>query len=37
MDEMIFDYDCNRIPLVKLPEESKARQAVKDIFEKLNL
>lgn len=37
MDEMIFEYDCNRRPLVELPEDSKARIAVKDIFEKLNI
>lgn len=37
MDEMIFEYDCNRIPLVKLPESSKARIAIKDICESLNV
>ena len=37
MDEMIFEYDCNRIPLVKLPQDSKAKVAMKDIFNKLNL
>ena len=36
MDEMIFEYDCNRRPLVELPEDSKAKIAVKEIFEKLN-
>ena len=37
MDEMIFEYDCNRRPLVELPEDSKAKIAVKEIFEKLNV
>ena len=37
MDEMIFEYDCNRKPLVELPEDSKARVAMKGIFEKLNV
>ena len=37
MDEMIFEYDCNRKPLVQLPEDSKARMAVKEIFTKLNI
>ena len=37
MDEMIFDYDCNRRPLIELPEDSKARIAVKEIFHKLNV
>ena len=34
---MIFEYDSNRIPLVKLPQDSKAKVAMKDIFHKLNL
>ena len=37
MDEMIFEYDCNRKPLVDLPEDSKARVAMKEIFNKLNV
>lgn len=37
MYEMIFEYDCNRVPLVKLPESSKVRITMKEIFEKLNM
>ena len=37
MDEMIFEYDSNRIPLVKLPETSKAKVAMKEVFEKLSI
>ena len=37
MDDMIFDYDCNRKPLVDLPEDSKAKVAMRDILKKLNV
>ena len=29
MDEMIFEYDCNRRPLVELPEDSKGKNSSK--------
>ncbi|WP_455544060.1 ATP-binding protein [Intestinibacter sp.] len=37
MDEQVFEYDSNRIPLVNLPEDSKAKVAIREIFEKLNI
>ena len=37
MDEMIYEYDSSGIPLVKLPEDSKAKIAISDIMAKLEL
>ena len=37
MDEMIYEYDSNGIPLVELPKESKAKVAINDIVTKLEL
>lgn len=37
MDEMIYEYDSSGIPLVKLPEDSKAKIAINDIMSKLEL
>ena len=37
MDEMIYEYDSSGIPLVKLPEDSKAKVAINDIMAKLEL
>ncbi|SHH24871.1 ATP-binding protein [Tepidibacter thalassicus] len=35
MDEMIYEYDSNGIPLVELPEDSKAKLAIKEILSKI--
>ena len=35
MDPMIYDYDSNAIPLVKLPEDSIYKKAFKDILSKI--
>ena len=37
MDEMIYEYDSSGIPLVNLPEDSKAKIAINDIMAKLEL
>lgn len=37
LDELIYQYDSDGIPLVKLPEESKSRVAMKEIVAKLEL
>ncbi len=37
MDEMIYEYDSSGIPLVNLPEDSKAKIAINDIMNKLEL
>ena len=37
LDELIYKYDSDGIPLVKLPEESKSRKAMKEIVAKLEL
>lgn len=37
MDEMIYEYDSSGIPLVNLPEDSKAKIAISDIMSKLEL
>ena len=37
MDEMIYENDSSGIPLVNLPEESKAKIAINDIMAKLEL
>lgn len=37
MDEMIYEYDSSGIPLVKLPEDSKAKVAINDIMTKLEI
>jgi CO dehydrogenase maturation factor len=36
-DEMIYEYDSSGIPLVKMPEESKAKLAIKEIISKLEI
>lgn len=37
MDELIYEYDSTGIPLVNLPEDSKSKVAMKEIFAKLEL
>lgn len=37
LDELIYKYDSDGIPLVKLPEESKSRLAMENIVAKLEL
>jgi len=37
LDELIYKYDSDGIPLVKLPKESKSRLAMEDIVAKLEL
>lgn len=37
LDELIYEYDSSGIPLVELPEDSKAKMAMKDIMAKLEL
>ena len=37
MDEMIYEYDSSGLPLVNLPEDSKAKMAISDIMAKLEL
>ena len=37
LDELIYKYDCDGIPLVELPKESKARLAMEEIVVKLEL
>ena len=37
LDELIYEYDSNGIPLVNLPEESKSRMAMEEIIAKLEL
>lgn len=37
LDEMIYEYDSTGKPLVNLPEDSKAKMAIKDIVGKLEL
>lgn len=37
LDELIYEYDSNGIPLVKLPKESKSRIAMEEIVAKLEL
>ena len=37
LDELIYEYDSSGIPLVKLPEDSKSRAAIKNIISKLEL
>lgn len=37
LDELIYEYDSSGIPLVKLPEDSQAKLAIKDIVAKLEL
>ena len=36
-DDMIYEYDSSGIPLVKMPEESKAKVAIKEIISKLEI
>ena len=36
-DELIYDYDSEGIPLVKLPADSKSRVALEKIIETLDL
>lgn len=36
-DEMIYEYDSSGIPLVKMPEDSKAKLAIKEIISKLEI
>lgn len=36
-DQTVFEYDCDGVPTVKLPEDSPVRAALKGIVEKLNL
>ena len=36
-DEMIYEYDSSGIPLVRMPEESKAKIAIKEIISKLEI
>lgn len=37
LDELIYEYDSNGIPLVKLPKDSKSRVAMEEIVAKLEL
>lgn len=37
LDNLIYEYDSTGIPLVKLPEDSQAKTAVRDIMSKLEL
>lgn len=37
MDPMIYDYDSNGIPLVKLPEDSLSKKALNNILSKIKL
>ena len=37
LDELIYEYDSNGIPLVKLPAESKSRKAIEEIVARLEL
>ncbi|WP_297132123.1 ATP-binding protein [Terrisporobacter sp.] len=37
LDELIYEYDSNGIPLVNLPKESKSRMAMEKIIAKLEL
>ena len=37
LDELIYEYDSNGIPLVELPKESKSRKAIEEIIAKLEL
>lgn len=37
LDNLIYEYDSTGIPLVKLPEDSEAKTAVRDIMSKLEL
>ena len=37
LDELIYQYDSDGIPLVKLPKESKSRVAIEEIVAKLEL
>lgn len=37
LDELIYQYDSDGIPLVKLPQESKSRIAMEEIVAKLEL
>ena len=37
LDELIYEYDSTGKPLVELPEDSKAKQAIKNIIAKLEL
>lgn len=37
LDELIYEYDSSGIPLVKLPEDAKAKMAIKELMAKLEL
>ena len=37
LDELIYEYDSTGRPLVELPEDSQAKQAIKNIIAKLEL
>ncbi|WP_138205381.1 AAA family ATPase [Haloimpatiens lingqiaonensis] len=37
MDPMVYEYDCAGKPLVKLPEDSMSKKALKDILSKVGL
>lgn len=37
LDELIYQYDSDGIPLVKLPKDSKSRKAIEEIVAKLEL
>ena len=36
-DETVYDFDCDGTPIVKLPEDSPVRKAIRDIVDKLEL
>ena len=36
-DEQVFEFDCDGVPTVKLPEDSPVRKALYDIMGKLDL
>ncbi len=37
LDELIYEYDSNGIPLVELPQESKSKTAIREIVARLEL
>ena len=36
-DEQVFEYDCDGVPTVKLPEDSPVREALYSIIDQLDL
>ncbi|MCI9019103.1 MAG: carbon monoxide dehydrogenase, partial [Lachnospiraceae bacterium] len=36
-DEQVFEFDCDGVPTVKLPEDSPVRKALYDIMGQLDL